>query len=163
LENNFSKGGIMSEQNEIKIKPTNIRIIWYNSKLFLLVLIIFAYCEFIFGILTDIDRFIFERIILFVILVSFFSIRDIYKRENKIITVSSLGLSKISGYKVDNKVFIAFTDIDIQKTMKHNILQNIFGTRSIYSITKTFIEYTPQYYSRKDQIYLQKLINNNHE
>jgi hypothetical protein len=155
-----TKEGLMSEKIETIINPSNIGIIWYISKLFLVVILFFAFCELLFGLITEYGLFILERILLFIVMVSFFSIREIYKKENKIIMVSSLGLSKASGINNDIKVFISFADIDIERTMKHNIMQIIFDTKSIYSNNKSFIEYTPQYYSRRDRLYLHEVISN---
>jgi uncharacterized protein YebE (UPF0316 family) len=124
----------MSVQNDIQIKPTLFRIFWYNSKLVLIVLIFLTFCEILFGIRSDYERWFIERLLLFIILVLIFSMRDVLNQRNRVLYISILGVSKIKGYKVDEKVFIAYKEIDIIKSKKQNLLQNIIGLRSIYNI-----------------------------
>jgi uncharacterized protein YebE (UPF0316 family) len=141
----------MSVQNDIQIKPTLFRIFWYNSKLVLIVLIFLTFCEILFGIRSDYERWFIERLLLFIIMVLIFSMRDVLNQRNRVLYISILGVSKIKGYKVDEKVFIAYKEIDIIKSKKQNLLQNIIGLRSIYSLNNDVIEFTPQLYSKEDQ------------
>ena len=141
----------MSDKNDIQITPIIANIIWYYIKIILVVDTIFLLIENIGNGKQLLVQLFLEWPIIFCIFLLFVILTAGNEQKRNILEISSIGITGPSANRRNERVFILFNEINIERSKNQNIFQKLLRNRNIYSKNKEFIIITPEFYS-KEQI-----------
>jgi hypothetical protein len=128
-------GGEMSTPDNIQIKPTYIRCIWYYLKIIIFIVLVVKTLELVIEPAQSIEIWVLNSIIYFIILfiISFLLIHN--EQKNNLFIISTYGITGPSGILNNERTFINLDNIDVDKSKKQNILRRVLGYRYIYTNT----------------------------
>jgi hypothetical protein len=125
----------MTTSDNIQIEPSFRRIIWYLTKLSLIIILLVEFFEIIIEPRQPIGYWEMRAIIFFIFYFIIILLGTRNEQKNNLFVISTYGMTGPSGIYNHERIFIEIINIDVKKTKKQKLLEKVLGYRYIYTTT----------------------------
>jgi hypothetical protein len=139
----------MTTLENIQIKPSFIRSIWFYTRLLLLTILVVETLEIILEPSQSIKEWALKAIVYFILVFIIILLRTRNEQEYNLFIITPYGMTGPSGLLNHERTFIKLEDIDVYKSKKRNIFDMLLGNRYIYTNTNDKININLNLFTRK--------------